>query len=102
MKLILLFRFLFFRRNCNHFTSDFCRRLVGRSAPGWINRAAKIGTMFPCVVPTEWVEPPESESYLLLFFFFLLKKTIRSPVHGPRVTKLLLFPVIRLFDRARS
>ncbi|KAI8069292.1 PPPDE putative peptidase domain-containing protein [Gongronella butleri] len=48
-------------RNCNHFTDEFCHRLTGKHAPSWINRAAKLGTMFPCVIPTEWVEPPELE-----------------------------------------
>ncbi|CAG8577179.1 2913_t:CDS:10, partial [Paraglomus occultum] len=46
-------------RNCNHFTSEACRILVGKRAPGWINRAAKLGTLFPCVVPSGWIEPPE-------------------------------------------
>ncbi|KAF0484863.1 DUF862-domain-containing protein [Gigaspora margarita] len=35
-------------RNCNHFTSDLCNILVGKPAPNWINRAAKLGTLFPC------------------------------------------------------
>ncbi|ORX61638.1 DUF862-domain-containing protein [Hesseltinella vesiculosa] len=48
-------------RNCNHFTDEFCFRLTGKHAPSWINRAAKLGTMFPCVIPTEWVEPPDLE-----------------------------------------
>ncbi|KAI8983003.1 PPPDE putative peptidase domain-containing protein [Pilobolus umbonatus] len=47
-------------RNCNHFSDDLCRRLTGKHAPGWVNRAAKLGTMFPCVIPAEWVEPPEA------------------------------------------
>ncbi|KAI8340297.1 PPPDE putative peptidase domain-containing protein [Chlamydoabsidia padenii] len=46
-------------RNCNHFTDDFCAQLTGKHAPSWINRAAKLGTLFPCVIPTEWIEPPE-------------------------------------------
>ncbi|KAG2183311.1 hypothetical protein INT43_006316, partial [Umbelopsis isabellina] len=48
-------------RNCNHFTAELSRRLTGKSIPGWINRAAKLGTMFPCVLPAEWVDPPECE-----------------------------------------
>ncbi|KAL9539486.1 hypothetical protein MBANPS3_010234 [Mucor bainieri] len=48
------------QRNCNHFSEDLCKRLTGKQAPGWINRAAKLGTMFPCVIPTEWVEPPDA------------------------------------------
>ncbi|RIB04454.1 PPPDE putative peptidase domain-containing protein [Gigaspora rosea] len=46
-------------RNCNHFTSDLCNILVGKPAPNWINRAAKLGTLFPCVVPNDWIEAPE-------------------------------------------
>ncbi|SAL97918.1 hypothetical protein [Absidia glauca] len=46
-------------RNCNHFTDDLCVRLTGKHAPSWVNRAAKLGTMFPCVIPTEWIEPPD-------------------------------------------
>ncbi|KAI8368368.1 PPPDE putative peptidase domain-containing protein [Choanephora cucurbitarum] len=49
-------------RNCNHFSEDLCKRLTGRTAPGWINRAAKLGTMFPCVIPTEWIEPPDADT----------------------------------------
>ncbi|KAG9072081.1 hypothetical protein KI688_006304 [Linnemannia hyalina] len=36
-------------------------RLTGSRPPAWINRAAKLGTMFPCVVPQGWVEPPSAE-----------------------------------------
>ncbi|KAH8551520.1 DUF862-domain-containing protein [Umbelopsis sp. PMI_123] len=48
-------------RNCNHFTAELSQRLTGKSIPGWINRAAKLGTMFPCVLPAEWIEPPECD-----------------------------------------
>ncbi|KAI8378903.1 PPPDE putative peptidase domain-containing protein [Blakeslea trispora] len=48
-------------RNCNHFTEDFVARLTHRSLPSWINRAARLGTMFPCMVPWEWIQPPEFE-----------------------------------------
>ncbi|KAG2231307.1 hypothetical protein INT48_006418 [Thamnidium elegans] len=65
-------------RNCNHFSEDLCKRLTGKTAPGWINRAAKLGTMFPCVIPTEWVEPPDAQTgnYTFFFFFFLKKKKL--------------------------
>ncbi|KAL0096508.1 PPPDE putative peptidase domain-containing protein, partial [Phycomyces blakesleeanus] len=49
-------------RNCNHFTETLVQRLVKKPAPKWINRAAKLGTMFPCIIPTEWVEPPDLEA----------------------------------------
>merc|ERR1712000_486174 len=26
------------RRNCNHFTDDFCRRIIGVGIPGFVNR----------------------------------------------------------------
>jgi deubiquitinase DESI2 len=46
-------------KNCNHFTSRLCQRLTGRTAPGWLNRAASVGVALPCVVPREWIEPPD-------------------------------------------
>ncbi|KAI7870419.1 PPPDE putative peptidase domain-containing protein [Spinellus fusiger] len=48
-------------RNCNHFTDTLCLRLTGRSAPAWINRAARIGTLFPCLVSDSMVVPPDLE-----------------------------------------
>ncbi|CAO0789913.1 unnamed protein product [Mucor circinelloides] len=46
-------------RNCNHFTEEFVVNLTQKTIPAWINRAAKLGNMFPCVVPWEWIQPPE-------------------------------------------
>jgi deubiquitinase DESI2 len=46
-------------KNCNHFTSRLCHRLTGQAAPGWLNRAASVGVALPCVVPREWIEPPD-------------------------------------------
>ncbi|KAF2018967.1 DUF862-domain-containing protein [Aaosphaeria arxii CBS 175.79] len=49
-------------RNCNHFTSYLCEKLTSRCAPGWINRAASIGVALPCVVPREWIAPPDHDT----------------------------------------
>ncbi|KAI0142762.1 DUF862-domain-containing protein [Xylariaceae sp. FL1272] len=49
-------------RNCNHFTSYLCQKLTGRAGPGWLNRAASIGVALPCVVPRDWIEPPDFET----------------------------------------
>ena len=49
-------------RNCNHFTSHLCQKLTGNPGPSWLNRAATIGVALPCVVPREWIEPPEYET----------------------------------------
>ncbi|KHN98626.1 UPF0326 protein hag1 [Metarhizium album ARSEF 1941] len=49
-------------KNCNHFTSYLCQKLTGNSGPAWLNRAANIGVALPCVVPREWIEPPEYET----------------------------------------
>ncbi|PSR77875.1 PPPDE putative peptidase domain-domain-containing protein [Coniella lustricola] len=49
-------------KNCNHFTSYLCQRLTGRSGPGWLNRAASIGVALPCIVPRDWIEPPEYDT----------------------------------------
>ena len=48
--------------NCNHFTSHLCQRLTGRAAPSWLNRAATIGIVFPCIVPREWIAPPDHDT----------------------------------------
>lgn len=48
--------------NCNHFTTFLCDKLVGRAAPAWLNRAASIGIALPCVVPREWVAPPDADT----------------------------------------
>ncbi|KAF1953392.1 DUF862-domain-containing protein [Byssothecium circinans] len=49
-------------KNCNHFTSYLCEKLTGRPAPGWLNRAASIGVALPCVVPREWIAPPDHDT----------------------------------------
>ncbi|KAM7208071.1 PPPDE putative peptidase domain containing protein [Naviculisporaceae sp. PSN 640] len=46
-------------KNCNHFTSYLCQRLTGRPGPSWLNRAASIGLALPCVVPRDWIQPPD-------------------------------------------
>lgn len=48
-------------RNCNHFTDWLVERLTGRKAPGWLNRASRVGLALPCVVPRDWIAPPEYE-----------------------------------------
>ncbi|KAI9808412.1 MAG: hypothetical protein M1827_007471 [Pycnora praestabilis] len=48
--------------NCNHFTSYLCERLTSRSAPTWLNRAASIGVALPCVVPRDWIAPPDHDT----------------------------------------
>lgn len=49
-------------KNCNHFTAQLCQRLTGRSGPSWLNRAASIGVALPCIVPRDWIEPPEYDT----------------------------------------
>jgi len=48
--------------NCNHFTSYLCQQLTGTPAPSWLNRAASIGIWLPCLVPREWLEPPDADT----------------------------------------
>ena len=48
--------------NCNHFTSHLCEKLIGKAAPNWLNRAASIGVALPCVVPRDWIAPPEYDN----------------------------------------
>lgn len=49
-------------KNCNHFTAYLCQRLTGRAGPNWLNRAASIGVALPCIVPRDWIEPPEYDT----------------------------------------
>ena len=48
--------------NCNHFTSHLCEKLTSKAAPNWLNRAASIGVALPCVVPREWIAPPDHDT----------------------------------------
>lgn len=48
--------------NCNHFTSALCEKLTSKPAPSWLNRAAGIGVALPCVVPKEWISPPDHDT----------------------------------------
>lgn len=38
-------------KNCNHFTDEVCTRLTGKSIPGWVNRLARLGSFFNCLLP---------------------------------------------------
>ncbi|TVY78480.1 DeSI-like protein sdu1 [Lachnellula suecica] len=49
-------------KNCNHFTAYLCEKLTGRPGPSWLNRAASIGVALPCVVPKEWIAPPDFDT----------------------------------------
>ncbi|KAK5014787.1 hypothetical protein LTR39_002965 [Cryomyces antarcticus] len=48
--------------NCNHFTSYLCEQLTSKPTPTWLNRAARIGLAFPCVVPKAWLSPPNYDT----------------------------------------
>lgn len=37
-----------------------CKVLTGREMPTWINRAARVGTALPCLVPKEWASASET------------------------------------------
>ncbi|XP_048500880.1 deSI-like protein At4g17486 isoform X4 [Beta vulgaris subsp. vulgaris] len=38
-------------KNCNHFTDEVCLQLTGKSIPGWVNRLARLGSYFNCLLP---------------------------------------------------
>lgn len=48
--------------NCNHFTSYLCEQLTGKAPPSWLNRAASIGVALPCVIPRDWISPPDHDT----------------------------------------
>ncbi|KAM7494053.1 hypothetical protein LguiB_028662 [Lonicera macranthoides] len=38
-------------KNCNHFTDEVSMRLTGKPIPVWVNRLAKLGSLFNCLLP---------------------------------------------------
>mmetsp|Transcript_76259 Transcript_76259/g.202511 ORF Transcript_76259/g.202511 Transcript_76259/m.202511 type:complete len:263 (-) Transcript_76259:21-809(-) len=40
-------------RNCNDFSSEYCKALLGHDIPGWVNRLARMGRVWPirCFLP---------------------------------------------------
>ncbi|CAA3007819.1 Hypothetical predicted protein [Olea europaea subsp. europaea] len=38
-------------KNCNHFTDDISKRLIGKGIPGWVNRLARLGAFCSCLLP---------------------------------------------------
>ncbi|XP_057520300.1 deSI-like protein At4g17486 isoform X2 [Amaranthus tricolor] len=38
-------------KNCNHFSDEVCLHLTGKSVPGWVNRLARLGSFFNCLLP---------------------------------------------------
>ncbi|CAA0840125.1 PPPDE putative thiol peptidase family protein [Striga hermonthica] len=38
-------------KNCNHFCKDICYKLTGKTIPKWVNRLAKLGSIFNFVLP---------------------------------------------------
>jgi len=40
-----------FTKNCNHFSDEFCSKLLNKRIPNYVNRMAWIGSFFPCLVP---------------------------------------------------
>eukprot|EP00262_Sarcandra_glabra_P001729 TRINITY_DN11880_c0_g1_i1.p1 TRINITY_DN11880_c0_g1~~TRINITY_DN11880_c0_g1_i1.p1 ORF type:complete len:222 (+),score=17.65 TRINITY_DN11880_c0_g1_i1:210-875(+) len=38
-------------KNCNHFTDEVCMSLTGKPIPNWVNRLAKLGSLFNCLLP---------------------------------------------------
>jgi deubiquitinase DESI2 len=49
--------------NCNNFANEFCRKLVNKPLPGYINRMAEIGNCCSCLIPKRLLEnAPVAES----------------------------------------
>ncbi|KAH1033401.1 hypothetical protein J1N35_045575 [Gossypium stocksii] len=38
-------------KNCNHFSDDIVYRLTGKHIPRWVNRLARLGSLFSCLLP---------------------------------------------------
>ena len=44
------------RKNCNHFVDALVWKLLGKRSPGYINRAADIGSCCSCLLPKQMLE----------------------------------------------
>lgn len=47
-------------KNCNSFSSKFCKTVCGEDIPPWVNRLAYISTYVPFIeriIPREWISP---------------------------------------------
>lgn len=74
---------IFLGRNCNHFSEKFVKELLGKDFkfPGWVNRAANLGTMFQCFIPKSFgVQNPQSSEGKLSIFS--LSRSARSDSHN--------------------
>ncbi|MBA0784085.1 hypothetical protein Gotri_001706 [Gossypium trilobum] len=38
-------------KNCNHFSDDIVYKLTGKHIPKWVNRLARLGSLFSCLLP---------------------------------------------------
>lgn len=54
-----LYHFPYYFRNCNHFSNDVCKTLLGVSIPSYINRCAYLASWFSCLFPQNTVESEE-------------------------------------------
>ena len=46
-------------RNCNNFSNDLCKALLGTEIPGYVNRCAYIASFFSCCIPSTRDEDDE-------------------------------------------
>jgi hypothetical protein len=53
------------RRNCNDFSNALCNALLHRPIPSFINRAARVGQCFSCLLPASMASRPDDCSKLL-------------------------------------
>ncbi|XP_076948663.1 deSI-like protein At4g17486 [Bidens hawaiensis] len=84
-------------KNCNHFCNDICYKLTGKSIPKWVNRMARLGSVFSFVLPDALRVPavehhavPESETQRLRSNSFSCLSSISSRQRQLSTSSLLL------------
>jgi len=45
-------------QNCNHFSNELSKRLLGAGVPGWVNRLARTLNYVQCLVPSRFLDAP--------------------------------------------
>jgi hypothetical protein len=73
-------------RNCNHFTNQLSLRLLGRPAPGFVNRGARCISLFKCCLPKA-LAPPVTEGRTVQMAFAGLGKPIGGEEEPPEATE---------------
>ncbi|EFC50217.1 DUF862/DUF1000 domain-containing protein [Naegleria gruberi] len=56
------------RKNCNHFSNELCKILVGANIPSWVNRTSSVGSFFSNFLPKKTEQSLIDQAQVKQFF----------------------------------